>query len=150
MKRILKSPLTNAFCISMFTIFYALVFLLTHENIDFENSMNYGNASSLWFMWHTFLVAGHQIYIAYALVVVTLLVVVLLVLRRRPYDEYHTSILTNCLVVAIVLTMIAIAIFYVVILNNPYNIVEKFTLFIVMHWTTVVFANLVYVILCRR
>jgi len=150
MKRILKSPLINAVCISLFTIFYTLVFLIAYENIDFENSVNYENASSLWIMWRDFLFAGHQVYIAYALITVTILVVVLLILRRRPHDEYHTSILTHCLVVAAVLTMIAIAVFYVVILNDPNSIIEKFTLFIVIHWAMVVFANLTYVLLCRR
>jgi len=150
MKRILKSPLINAVCIGLFSTFYSLVFFIAYENIDFEYSVNYENTSSLWVMWRDFLYAGHQIYIAFALIAVTILVVVLLALRRRPYDEYHTSILTHCLVVAAVLTMIAIAIFYVAILNNPNSIIEKFTLFIVIHWTTVVFANLTYVLLCRR
>ena len=147
MKQILKYPIINAVCISLFTLFYALVFMLALESIDFVDTVNYEN--SLWDMWLDFLVAGHQVYVAYVLIAVTTLVVVLLILRSQPYDEYHTSKLTHCLVVATILTMIAIAIFYVVILYNPYDIIEKFTLFIVIHWTTVVFSNLTYVLLCR-
>jgi hypothetical protein len=84
------------------------------------------------------------------MIAVTILVVVLLVISRRPYDEYHTAILNNCLLVAVVLTLVAIAVFFVIVLNEPSGIVGKFTLFIAIHWTTVVFANLAYVLLCRR
>ena len=149
MKRLLKSPTVNAVCISVFTAFYATVFFLTSKNIEFENSLYYEEPTSFWSGWSSFLVAGHQFYIACFLIAVTILVVVLLVIRRKPYDEYHTSILTHCLVVAVVLTLVAIAIFYLMILNAPTGIIEKFTLFIVIHWSTVVLANLTYVLLCR-
>ena len=73
----------------------------------------------------------------------------MLLFRRRPYDEYHTFKLIQCLVIATILTLIAIAGFYLMILSDSNGIVEKFTLFIVIHWTTVVLADLVYVFVCR-
>lgn len=149
MKRLLKSPVVNAVCICIFTAFYAVVFFVTSKSIEFENRLNYKEADSFWTAWSDFLAAGHQIYIACTLIVVTILLVVLLIIRRKPYDEYHTSILTHCLVVAVLLTLAAIAVFYLVILSEPTGIIEKFTLFIVIHWTTVVFADLTYVLLCR-
>jgi hypothetical protein len=149
MKRLLKSPVVNAICISIFTAFYAMVFFTTSKSIDFENNLHFIEPTSFWSGWSSFLAAGHQLYIVSFLIAVTILVVVLLVIRRKPYDEYHTSILTHCLIVAVVLTLIAIAIFYLLILNEPTGIIEKFTLFIVIHWSTVVFANLTYVVLCR-
>lgn len=149
MKRILKSPVVNAVCISLFTTFYAFVFYITTKSIDFKNSLQPQDTTTFWSAWSSFLAAGHQIYIAIALIVMTMLVVVLLIIRRRPYDEYHTTILMHCLVVAAILTLIAIAIFYLLILNNPVGVIEKFTLFIVIHWTTVIFANLNYILLCR-
>ena len=76
-------------------------------------------------------------------------VVVLLILRRHPYDEYHTSLLLQCLAVAAVLTLIAIGIFYLLILFDPSGIVEKFTLFIAIHWATIVLCDLTYVLMCR-
>lgn len=148
MKRILKSPTANAICIGIFTAFYASVFFMTSGSMNFENNLH-SNVSPLWSWWRDFLAAGHQVYIAGALIAVTILVVVLLMIRRQPYDEYHTSILTNCLVAAAVLTLAAIAIFYLIILDDPSEIIGKFTLFIVIHWTTVVFSNLTYVLLCR-
>ena len=149
MKRLLKSPVVNAVCISIFTAFYAVVFFGTSKSIEFENNLPHIEDAPFWTAWRDFLVAGHQLYIACALVVVTIIVVVLLIIRRQPYDEYHTSILTHCLVVAAVLTLVAIAIFFLMVLNEPTGIIEKFTLFIVIHWSTVVFANLAYVLLCR-
>jgi len=149
MKQLLKSPVINAICISVFTAFYALVFIMTSKSIEFKNNLYYKESESFWSAWSSFLANGHQSYIAYILIAVTVLVVALLILRRRPHDEYHTLILSNCLVVATVLTLAAIAIFYLMIVIEPNGIIEKFSLFIVIHWITVVFANLVYVLLCR-
>lgn len=145
MKRILRHPAVNAVCISLFTAFYALVFLTASKNIAFGKQI----ADPFWEGWSSFLTAGYHAYIAYAMIAITILVVVLLILRRRPYDEYHTSLLIHCLAVAAVLTLVAIAVFYLMILSDPSSIVEKFTLFIVIHWTTVVLCDLTYVLLCR-
>ena len=150
MKRLLKSPVVNAAGIIIFTAFYALVFFLTANSINFVNSLNFGKAASFWAAWSGFLADGNQQYIAYALIAVTVVVLIMLFKHSRSYDEYHTSILTNCLVIAAILTFIAIAAFFLMILNEPAGIIEKFMLFIVIHWSTVVLANLTFVLLCRR
>ncbi len=149
MKRFLQSPAFNAVCIGVFSSFYAAVFLLTAGHAEFTSTLYQGGNGSFWPAWGRFLAAGHQRYFAWALFGVTLLVIVLLLRRRRPYDEYHASILTHCLVVAMVLTMVAIALFYLLVLSDPAGIVEKFTLFVAINWATVVLANLAYVLLCR-
>lgn len=153
MRRILKHPAINAIGISLFTALYGLIFVTTSRNIEFKNLLYYSHTlqtnSPFWKSWSDFLAAGHHVYIAYAMIAVTILVVTLLMLRRHPYDEYHTSFLTQCLAVSTILTLIAIAIFYLLILSNSSGIVEKFTLFIVIHWVTVVLSDLVYVIWCR-
>ena len=153
MKSLLRRPFVNALCISLFTAFYGLIFIITSRHIEFENLLYYSrvsyNTDSFWTDGSNFLAAGHQAYIAYALIAITILVVVMLLLRKHPYDEYHISLLNGCLTVAIVLTLIAIAIFYLMILSDPNGIVEKFTLFITIHWTVVVLADLSFVLLCR-
>lgn len=153
MMRILKYPATNAFCISLFTAFYGAIILAASRRIEQESLLYYGGikqgGNPFWKSWCAFLAAGHHAYIAYAMIAVTLLIVVLLSIRRHPYDEYHTALLIKCLAVATVLTLIAIAVFYLLILNNPNGIVVKFTLFISIHWTTVVLSDIVYVLLCR-
>ena len=63
--------------------------------------------------------------------------------------KYHTSALIQCLVVSVIFMMAAVAVFYLAVLSNPNGIVEKFTLFIVIHWVTVLLADYVFVFLCR-
>ncbi|MPM28121.1 hypothetical protein SDC9_74640 [bioreactor metagenome] len=153
MKRILRHPATNAVCISLFTGFYALIFLVTSGHAEFQSLLYYSRAGQtadpFWAGWSLFLSAGFQKYIAWVLIALTALVVAALLKRRRPFDEYHTAILTACLSAAVVLTLIAIAFFYLLILSDPNGIVEKFTLFITIHWITVVLADFTYVLLCR-
>lgn len=146
MKRLLKYPATNAVCLSLFSAFYALIFLL---NAGRQVPATGLAASSFWSTWSGFLSGGGQRSIALAMIVLTLLVVALLLTRRRLFDEYHTSILLACLAVALVLTLVAVAIFYLVILSDANGAAEKFTLFISVHWVTVALADLVFVLLCR-
>ena len=153
MRRILTRPSTNAICISLFTGLYSLVFMLALRRVASESLLYYRGlkpgAFPFWAGWCGFLAGGYHAYIVYVLIAVTALVVILLLARRHPYDEYHTALLMKCLAVAIVLTLIAIAVFYLLILSDPSGMVVKFTLFIVIHWATVVLADLVYVLLCR-
>jgi hypothetical protein len=152
MKGLLKYPAVNAVCISLFSAFYGLIFIITSGHIEFKSLLYYSRAAKIypfWTAWSSFLASGHHVYIAFALIVITMLVVLMLLIRRRPYDEYHTANLIQCLVVAAILTLIAIAVFYLMILSDPNGIVEKFTLFIVINWTTVVLADLVFVLVCR-
>lgn len=146
MKRLLKYPATNAACLGLFSAFYALVFLLCAGGQVPEAGLA---ASPFWSAWTGFLSSGGQRTIALVMIVLTLLVVALLLTRRRLFDEYHTAILFSCLAVALVLTLIAIAVFYLVILSNANGAAEKFTLFVTVHWVTVVLADLVFVLLCR-
>ena len=122
MKRMLKAPVVNAVCISLFSTFYATVYIIM----------------------------GRPLYIALPLVVLTAIIATILLKRRQRYDEYHASILANCLITALVLTMIAIAIFYLIILCYPTDIDKKFGIFIDVHWVTVVLSDIAYMIICRK
>ena len=122
MKQLLKSPVVNAVCVSLFSAFYTVAYIL----------------------------AQRPLYIAVPMIALTVIIVVMLLRRRKSYDEYHASILANCLIAALVLTMIAIAAFYLIVLNNPIDIGKKFGFFIDTHWVTVVLSDFAYVILCHR
>jgi putative effector of murein hydrolase len=122
MKRALKSPVLNAICLCLFSAFYTVVYILIER----------------------------PMYVAWPMIVITGIIVATLLMRRRKYDEYHAAILANCLIAALVLTMIAIAVFYVIILTDPNAIVEKFGLFIDIHWVTVLLSDFAFVVLCRR
>ena len=149
--RILRHPAANAAGLSVFTAFYATVFFAASGIISREGSHAAAQQgeSSLWGGWCAFLGAGRHVWIAAAMIAVTLIVLALLFLRRHPYDEYHAALLLQCLAVAAVLTLLAIAVFFLLVLNDPDGVVLKFTLFITIHWVTVVLADLVYVLLCR-
>lgn len=152
MKGLLKNPAVNAVCVSLFTAFYGFIFIFTSKHIEFQNLLYYARAArthSFWTGWSAFLALGYHAYVAYAAIGATVAVVLLLLFRSHPYDEYHTDTLLKCLAVATVLTLAAIALFYLMVLSDPNGIVEKFTLFITVHWTTVVLADLVYVLACR-
>ena len=153
MKKLLSQPSVNAVCLSLFTVFYGLIFIMSCGHREFIDLLYYsriGNSAPLfWNDFSNFLAAGYQAYIAYALIAITVLVAIMLLLRRHPYDEYHTSLLFACLSIAAVLTLIAIAVFYLMILSEPNGIVEKFTLFISVHWAVVVLSDLCFVLLCR-
>jgi hypothetical protein len=152
MKKLLRNPMTNAVCTSVFTMFYSLIFIISSGRAEFQELLYHSgsrlNVSEFWEGWSGFLRAGHQQYIAYILIALTMIAVFLLI-RRRNYDEYHTQILMQCLVVALILTMIAIALFFLIILRDLNWAVEKFTLFIAIHWATVVLSDLAYILICK-
>ncbi len=153
MKNILKHPATNAVCLGLFTAFYGVIFITASQNSRFKSLLYYSGAKQgmnpFWEGWSKFLANGYHAIIAYVLIALAVVVIALLILRRHPYDEYHTSLLVQCLAVAAVLTLIAIAIFYLMILCDPAGIIEKFTLFIAVHWVSIVMCDLTYVLLCR-
>lgn len=153
MTRLLRHPVTNAICLGLFTTFYTAVFIIASKVVSQSGQTAFEAVSqetySFWKGWCGFLAAGHQFYLLCALIFLTVLVILLLCLRRHPYDEYHTELLTRCLSVAAVLTLAAIAIFFLVILHDPAHIISKFIFFIDLHWATIVFSDLVYVYLCR-
>ncbi|MEA4925972.1 MAG: hypothetical protein VB084_11745 [Syntrophomonadaceae bacterium] len=95
MKRILKIPAINAVGLSMFTAFYALIFIVTSRHVEFVNLLYYYNRTTdihlFWTGWSSFLASGRHALIAYALIGITVSVVLMLLLRRRPYDEYPDS-----------------------------------------------------------
>ena len=149
MKKLLKSPSVNAVCISLFSTFYWFLFGLQDGATDYEWLKYYDGGSPFWSLWSNLILDGVLMIIANILIGVTIFLVVLLLSRRRFYDEYHTEILIHCLAAAVVLTLIAIALFYLVVLSEPFWIAGKFNLFILIHWATVVLADLVYVLSCR-
>ncbi len=153
MKNILRNPWTNALGISAFTAFYASIFFVTAGNSQFKEGLYYAHMDGMrpfWTGWSRFLAAGHHRYIAAALILIAALVVVMHVMRRRPYDEYQTSILVTCLMASFMLALMAVGLFFLAVLMDPNGILEKFFLFIIAQWATVAVSDLVYTFLCRR
>ncbi len=150
---LLKKPWINAACISVFSGFYALVFLCAAHSEEFVHSLQTSQATQsaplFWGGWARFLAGGGLVYLACVLLAFTVALVALLLARRRPYDEYHTVRLLHCLAIALVCALIAIAGFLLLVLHDPTGMLEKFMLFIAVHWTTVVLADWGYVLASR-
>ena len=151
MKELLKYPQFNALGIGVFSVFYGFIFIFTAAHYEYESVLYYTKPQvevmPFWSAWSQFLEKGGHGLIG--IVIATAVLIVILLLRRHTYDEYHTSTLIQCLAVSIILMMAAVAAFYLAVLSNPNGIVEKFTLFIVIHWVTVLLADYVFVFLCR-
>jgi hypothetical protein len=74
MNRLLRHPATNAVCLSLFTAFYAAVFLVTSGHREFENLLYFGrqrDAAGFWGNFAKFLGAGGHAIVAWALVFLT-------------------------------------------------------------------------------
>ena len=147
MNRFLRHPATNAVGISVFSLFYSFIFLVFSNRIQSQTG---SGTNSFWKLWDSFLIHGGHRYTAFVLVALTVLAAVLLLVKHKPYDEYHTTILVKCLAVSVILTLAAIAVFFVVVLIDPTQIISKFTLFVTVNWATVVLADLIYLALCGR
>jgi len=147
MNRFLRHPATNAIGLSTFSVFYGVLFWAFSDRIQSQTGTS---EHAFWKAWDNFLSCGGHRYIALALLALTVLVVALLLTKHKPYDEYHTAILIQCLAVSVVLALAAIAGFFVLILIDPTQIISKFTLFVTVNWSTVVLADLTYLLLCGR
>jgi len=153
MNNILKNPKTNAACISMFTVFYVISFFLASFGGFSKLIFNNGTADyrlPFWTTWSEFLAAGYHWYIVFILTAITIVIVFILLLRGGTYDEYHISVLLKLFVLAVVLTFIAIAVFFLMILWDSRGVVEKFAFFILLHWTFVVISDFIFVLIYRR
>jgi len=147
MNRFLRHPATNAVGVSAYSLFNSILFLVFSDHIQSQTGLA---ATSFWKVWDAFLSHGGHRYTALILVALTSVIVTLLIVKHKPYDEYHTAILVKCLAVSAILILAAIAVFFVVVLIDPTQIISKFTLFITVNWATVVLADLIYLILCGR
>ena len=152
MNRLLRHPYTNLFFVVVFSTFYATVFFITAGNERFIAALatTHYAAGTLMAGWSALLASGGQAYIAGGLLVITAMLIVLLITHRCPYDEYHTAVLLNCFVVSLALILLAIAALFCVVLLDPAGIVEKFMLFILIHWATVLACDAVYTLTYGR
>jgi hypothetical protein len=151
--KFLRYPFVNGAFVSLFTSFYAFILIFTSNHIEFQNILYYTKAkaanSSNLSIWGEFLYNGHQKYIGIAMIALTVLIIVLLLLRKKSYDEYHVDILIKSFLIAGFITICLVAIFFFLILSEPIAIVEKITLFVILHWMSMLLADLIFIITCR-
>lgn len=146
MNKLIRNPITNAIGLGLFSAFYGVIFLGFSNLIS---SLTGQSKKSFWIFWDGVLTSGGHQYIAFVLIALSFIVIILL-FRHKPYDEYHTAILINCLLTALILTLAAIAVLFLVILADPVGAIGKITFFVSLNWITVVAANLIYLLFCAK
>lgn len=152
--KFLRYPFVNGIFISLFSSFYSFILMITSGHIEFQRILYYTKAkaanSKNLSMWGEFLYNGNQKYIGMAMIAITVLIIVLLVSRKSSYDEYHVEILSKCFLVSGFITICLVAILFFLILSEPAAIVEKITLFVILHWMSMLIADLIFIIICRE
>jgi len=147
MNRFFRHPATNAVGLTIFSAFYGVIFL------GFSPRLLTGTGESqnaFWRAWDAFLLAQGNRWLAVALLALTLLCLVILLRHRSVYDEYQTALLVRCLATAVVLALAGIGGLFALVLLDPVGIVSKLALMVSVNWASVVLADLVYLIVCRR
>lgn len=152
--KLLRKPFVNAFVILMISLFYGLIFHVTAENHEFNSMLGYdpntGNAtlqSPFWNGWSVFLREGNHRYIGYGFLVAALIITVLSVIRRKDFDEYQTGFLEKGLIVSGLFILFLIPFWFLLILGDPCYIVEYAMLVVVVHWSALLIADLVFLLL---
>ena len=143
-----RKPLINAVVISIISIFYAAVFVLTSRHLEFERILNHSDTlnSIFWNEWSAFLQQGNMKYIGYAYIILAIVIMVLSLIRKRDYDEYQTCILEKGIIVMGSVMVILFPIALILVLSEPLYSVETIMFLVVVHWFTVLIADLVYVV----
>jgi len=145
--RFLRHPATNAIGLAVFSAFYGVIFL------GFSPRLLTGtdeNQHPFWQAWDGFLLAQGHRWLAIILLALTVFAIAILLRHRSVYDEYHAAILLRCLATAVVLALAGIGLFFALVLIDPVGIVSKMALMVSVNWASVVLADLVYLLVCRR
>ncbi len=152
MKNLLKRPVINSICLTIFTMFYVICFTLANFSQSIKSSLYYANNThnSLMKFWSRFLNNNGFLYLAIAFFVLTTVLIFFISKRKKSYDEYQTTILTNCLVISLILTLVAIGVFFVIVLIDPVGIIEKIVLLVTINWTSVFISNFAFIGVCNK
>ena len=144
--KILRNPKVNAAVIFILTAVYASVFIITPGHIEFERLLTHAATlnSAFWNAWSAFLTQGNLQYIGY--VVLAIPIVILSLIRKKNYDEYQTGILEKGFLVSGIVTACLFPAALLLVFSDPNYAVEALTLLVVVHWSTVLIADLAYVI----
>ncbi|MBQ2921893.1 MAG: hypothetical protein IJE60_02185 [Tyzzerella sp.] len=146
--RILRKPQTNAVIISVVSIFYALVFIISSGHLEFERILNHADTlnSTFWNGWSAFLKQGNMKYIGYAYIALALAIIVISFVRKKDYDEYQTGIFEKGIIVMGAAMVVLFPIALVLVMSDPSYCIETMMFLVVAHWSIVLIADLIYVI----
>lgn len=146
--RFFRKPLINAAIISIISFFYAHLFILVSGHMEFERILNHADTlnSSFWNTWSAFLEQGNMKYIGYTYIALAVFIVILSVIRKGDYDEYQIGILEKGFIVMGAAMVIVFPIALILVLSDPLYSIETLMFLVVIHWSVVLIADLIYVI----
>ena len=147
----LNKSIGNAAFIGVMSAIYSFIFIFTSNHIEFLRLLSNTNTlqSDFWNGWAAFIRGGNMKYIGYAIIILTLIILISVLSKaRKRYDEYQISILSKCLIVVGLLTILMIPIFMIQILSDPSYAIETIFLFGVVQWVSVLIMYTIYVIKC--
>lgn len=146
--RLMKNPQFNAAVVSVISVFYALVFIITSGHLEFQRVLAHGQTlnSSLWNGWSAFLQQGRLKYIGYVYIAAALCVFLLSLARKKHYDEYQAGILTTSFIVTGIALLLLFPTALLLIISDPNYAVEAMMLLVVIHWSVFLFVDLIYLV----
>ncbi len=86
-------------------------------------------------------------YIGYVYIVLAAVIVIFSFIRKRDYDEYQTGILEKGFIAAGMVMVCLFPLALLLVLSDPQYSIETIMLLVVVHWSTVLIADLVYVMI---
>lgn len=146
--KIMRNPKMNSAIILIITVFYSSVFILTSGDIEFGRMLNHAGTlnNAFWNAWSAFLTHGNLKYVGYAYLVLAAAIVILSLIRKQNYDEYQTGILEKGFIVSGIVMVYLFPAALLLILSDTNYAIEALTLLVVVHWSTVLIADLTYVV----
>ncbi len=147
--KMIRNPKMNAAVILIITAVYSQVFILISGHIEFKRMLSHAITlnSDFWNAWSNFLIQGNMKYIGYVYIVLAVVIVIFSFIRKRDYDEYQTGILEKGFIVAGMVMVCLFPLALLLVLSDPQYSIETIMLLVVAHWSTVLIADLAYVII---
>ena len=144
--KLMKNPYINSAIIAIISIFYAIVFIITSNHIEFYSILNHSQTlnSAFWNGWSVFLQQGNLKYIGYVYIVVAFCILVLSFVRKKNYDEYQVGILITSFIATGIVLLLLFPITLLLIMSDPNYAVETLLFLVVAHWSVFLLVNLIY------
>lgn len=138
----------HASVIALFSIFYAIVFIVSSNSIEFTRLLDHATTlnSGFWNNWSDFLKQGNLQYIGYLYILFAVLIVIFSIVKRRDYDEYQRSLLGKGILASGIAMMLLLPLCLLLVLSDKNYSVEFILFLIVAHWSILLIADLVFVI----
>jgi len=134
--KVMKLPLVNAIFVSLLSICYASIFIITSGHMEFTRLLSHSKTlkSDFWNGWSAFIEAGNMKYIGYLILVLAAIIALLAIAKRKKYDEYQTNILFRCFGVIGIFTVFMLPLILLLILSDRNYAIEFLFFLLTLQW----------------